>query len=422
MSLFEIITVLLVLTALFSYLNCRTIRLPTTVGVLLIAMAVSLGIAGSGMFGLHAAQRHAEAILASIDFDEALLHGMLTFLLFAGALHIRLDDLAGQKWTITLLSTVGVIASTFIVGGLSWYVLGLLGKPLPFIFCLLFGALISPTDPVAVLGIIKTAGVPKSLETKIAGESLFNDGIGVVAFMIILELARRELNVTVGAVAGLFVREAVGGTLVGLAAGFLAYLMLKRIDNYQVEIIITLALAMGAYNLADRLHTSGPLAVVVAGLLIGNQGRANAMSTTTRTRLDDFWELVDEILNALLFLLIGLEAQVITYTPAYLTAGALAIAIALLARWASVAGMAAILRGFRSFSPGTVNILTWGGLRGGISVALALSLPGGAERNAILVMTYMIVVFSIIVQGLTLGKLVARTYPKLPAPPLSLDD
>jgi Na+:H+ antiporter len=413
MNFFEIIAVLIVLTALFSFVNYRTFRLPTTIGVMVISLIVSLGIAGMGAFGLESAKHQTTLILESIDFNQVLLHGMLSFLLFAGALHIRFDDLAGQKWAITLLSTAGVIASTFIVGGLAWLMLDLLGTPIRFIYCLLFGALISPTDPVAVLGILKTAGVPKSLETKMAGEALFNDGISVVVFVIILELVKGGGDVTAGKVLALFLEEAVGGALLGLAVGFIAYQMLKRVDNYQVEIIITLALVMGGYALADRLHTSGPIAIVVAGLLIGNSGRAFAMSETTRKNLDAFWELVDEILNALLFMLIGLEMQIIPFTTAYLAAGLLAIGITLVARWASVGGAISIMRPFRSFSPGTVRILSWGGLRGGISVALALSLPSGPERNAILVITYIIVVFSIIVQGLTLGNLVDRIYPDI---------
>ncbi|MBT1073978.1 cation:proton antiporter [Geobacter grbiciae] len=413
MSLFEIIAILMVLTALFGYVNYLTIRLPTTIGVMLISMVFSLGIAAMGLFGLETVQRHAMTVLGGIDLNEALLHGMLSFLLFAGALHIRFDDLADQKWSIALLSTVGVIVSTFIVGSLAWLVLKALNVQIPFIHCLLFGALISPTDPVAVLGIIKSARVPKSLETKIAGEALFNDGIGVVIFMIILELARGTADVTAERVAILFLEEAVGGALVGLAAGYLVYRMLRHVDSYQVEIIITLALAMGCFALADRLHASGPIAVVVAGLVIGNRGRSHAMSDMTREHLDPFWELVDEILNALLFVLIGLEVQIMTFAPAYLAAGLLAIGIALLARWASVMGTISLMRLFRSFSPGAVRILTWGGLRGGISVALALSLPSGAERNVILAMTYIIVVFSILVQGLTLGKLVERIYPEI---------
>jgi CPA1 family monovalent cation:H+ antiporter len=411
MGLFDIAAVLIVLTALFSYVNYRTVGLPTTIGVLVISMLVSLGIAGMGMFGLESLQRQSAVILRGIDFNRTLLHGMLSFLLFAGALHIKLDELSGQKWAIALLATAGVMASTFIVGGLSWLLLKVLGTPIPFIHCLLFGALISPTDPVAVLGILKTVGIPKSLEIKIAGESLFNDGIGVVVFVILLELAAGGADVTARGALSLFLTETVGGAGLGLLAGFLAYVMLKRVDNYQVEVIITLALVMGGYALADTLHTSGPIAMVVAGLLIGNHGRAFAMSDVTREHLDAFWELVDEILNALLFLLIGLEIQVIPFDRAHVIAGIAAIGVALLARWASVGLTVGALRPLRAFSPGAVRVLTWGGLRGGISVALALSLPLGPHRDVILVMTYIVVVFSIIVQGLSLGKLVKRIYP-----------
>ena len=411
MGLFEIAAVLIVLTALLSYVNYRTIGLPTTIGVMVISMLVSLGIAGMGMFGLGAVQRQSAEILGGIDFNKALLHGMLSFLLFAGALHIKLEELSGQKWLVALLATAGVVASTFLVGGLSWLLLEVLGIPIPFIHCLLFGALISPTDPVAVLGILKTAGIPKSLEIKIAGESLFNDGIGVVVFLILLELSGGGVDVAVGKAFSLFLMETVGGAALGLLFGFLAYRMLKGVNNYQVEVIITLALVMGGYTLADKIHTSGPIAIVVAGLLIGNRGRAFAMSDLTREHLDAFWELVDGILTAVLFLLIGLEIQVIPFNRGYVIAGIAGIGVTLLARWISVGLTVGALRPFRRFSPGAVRILTWGGLRGGISVALALSLPVGPQRDVILVMTYITVVFSIIVQGLSLGKIVKRIYP-----------
>ena len=411
MGLFEIASVLMVLTALFSYVNYRTIGLPTTIGVMVISMLVSLGIAGMGMLGLGEVQRQSAEILRGIDFNKTLLHGMLSFLLFAGALHIKLEELSGQKWLVTLLATAGVMASTFLVGGLSWLLLEVLGISIPFIHCLLFGSLISPTDPVAVLGILKTVRIPKSLETKIAGESLFNDGIGVVVFLILLKLSGGGVDVTVRQAVSLFLTETVGGAALGLLFGFLAYRMLKGVNNYQVEVIITLALVMGGYTLADRMHTSGPIAIVVAGLLIGNQGRAFAMSDLTREHLDAFWELVDEILNAMLFLLIGLEVLVIPFNRAYVIAGIAGIGVTLMARWISVGLTVSALRPFRRFSTGTVRILTWGGLRGGISVALALSLPAGPQRDVILVMTYITVVFSIIVQGLSLGRLVKRIYP-----------
>lgn len=399
------------LTALFSYINYRLLRMPTTIGVMFISLAVSLGMVVFGRLDMDIGLIHAARILETIDFNQTLLHGMLSFLLFAGAMHIKLEDLTSQKWVIIVLATVGVVASTFIVGGITWITLDTLGISASFIYCLLFGALISPTDPVAVIGILKTAGVPKSLETKIAGESLFNDGIGVVVFLIILELAMGGGEVTVSRVALLFLKEAMGGALLGLAIGVLAYSMLKQVDNYQVEVIITLALVMGGYALADKIHISGPIAIVVAGLLIGNHGRAFAMSEVTRQRLDDFWELVDEILNALLFMLIGMEVLVMPFTLALFSAGLLAIFITLFARWASAGGAVLLMRPFRRFSRGAVSILTWGGLRGGISVALALSIPAAHERATIITITYIVVVFSIVIQGMTLGRLVDRIYP-----------
>ncbi len=414
MTLFEITALLMVLTALFSFINHRVLRMPTTIGVMFIALVVSLGIVALGWLGVDIGQSNFSRILNVIDFDQTLLHGMLSFLLFAGALQIKLEDLANHKWVITVLATAGIVTSTFIVGGLTWLVLGFLSIHVSFIYCLLFGALISPTDPVAVIGILKTAGVPKDIETKIAGESLFNDGIGVVVFLIILELAQGGHEITFGKVALLFLEEAVGGVVLGLVIGLLAYQMLKRVNNYQVEVLITLALVMGGYALADRIHTSGPLAIVVAGLLIGNYGRAFAMSETTREHLDDFWELLDEIFNALLFMLIGLEMLIMPFTRALFIAGLLAIIIALFARWTSVGGAVLLMRKFRPFSTGAIKILTWGGLRGGISVALALSIPEVPERTTLVIITYIVVVFSIGVQGMTLGRLVSRIYPKVP--------
>jgi CPA1 family monovalent cation:H+ antiporter len=411
MTLFEITAILMVLTALFGYINYRVLRMPATIGVMFIALVFSLGVVSLGWLGVDVGQAGVAELLRTIDFNQTLLHGMLSFLLFAGALHINFDDLKNQKWAITILASLGVLASTFIVGGLTWVVLDFLGMPVSFIYCLLFGALISPTDPVAVIGILKTVGVPKGLETKIAGESLFNDGIGVVVFIILMQLALGNSNVTPGSVALLFIEEAVGGAVLGLVIGVLAYQMLKRVNNYQVEVIITLALVMGGYALADRIHTSGPIAMVVAGLLIGNHGRTYAMSDNTRERLDDFWELMDEIMNALLFMLMGLEMLILPFTTALLIAGLAAIVIALFARWSSVAGAVLLMRTFRPFSPGAVKILTWGGLRGGISVALALSIPEVPERSTIVIITYIIVVFSILVQGMTLGKLVRKIYP-----------
>jgi len=404
----EIAALLIVVTALFSYLNHRYLGLPTTIGVMLIALVFSLVLIALSQLGLRT-EEMAERLLASIDFDETVLHGMLGFLLFAGALHVDLDDLLRQRWVVGLMATVGVLVSTFLVGGLVYFLLELLGLGLPLIYCLLFGALISPTDPIAVLAIMKSVGAPKSLETKITGESLFNDGVGVVVFFVLLSIATGGHEIGVAHVLEFFLLEAVGGVVLGLVLGGLCYQMLKSVNSYQVEVLLTLALVTGGYALAGALHTSGPIAMVVAGLLIGNYGRRFAMSRQTREHLDTFWELVDEILNAVLFVLIGLEVLLIPRTPQYVLAGVLAIPLVLLARFVSVGGTVGLLQLRRSFSAWAVRIMTWGGLRGGISVALALSLPAVPGRPVILAMAYAVVVFSILVQGLTIGTIVKRS-------------
>ena len=341
------------------------------------------------------------------------MEGMLSFLLFAGALHVNLGNLLDQKRLVAIMASFGVVLSTFLIGGAAWLLFPLFGFGVPFLWCLVFGALISPTDPVAVLGILKTAGAPKSLEAKITGESLFNDGVGVVVYLALLGMALgghgdHGMN-GAGDVAKLFVVEAGGGMLWGFLIGFAAYFMLRSIDNYQIEVLITLALVTAGYRLASHWHLSGPLAMVVAGLMIGNQGRSFAMSERTREHIDTFWELVDEILNAVLFLLIGLELLVLDLTGKALAVGAILIAIVLASRFVATSIPVILLKGRREFSPGVVRILTWGGLRGGISVALALGIPKTIEhREVILVATYVVVVFSIVVQGLTLKPLVAR--------------
>lgn len=408
LHMLDVSALLLSLAAVFSYINYRYVRLPTTIGLMLIALVVSLGIIFLARVGLHYPETWARHVLDSIDFNVTLLHGMLSFLLFAGALHVNLEDLSKQKWPIVILASIGVLTSTFIIGGLGWWLLGLLGLHIDFIYCLLFGALISPTDPIAVLGILKTIGAPKSLETKIAGESLFNDGVGVVIFLVLLGIISSG-DLSAGEVAVLFIEEAIGGLLFGLLIGYIAYRMLASVDNYQVEILLTLALVMGGYSLAGALHFSGPIAVVVAGLFIGNHGRVMAMSERTREHLDTFWELVDEILNAVLFVLIGLEILALHFQQVYLTAAVSLIPVVLLARFISVGVPITLMRRFRTFSPHAVKILTWGGLRGGISVALALSLPTGPERDTIVAVTYVIVVFSILVQGLTVGRLIRKS-------------
>ncbi|MCH8846729.1 MAG: sodium:proton antiporter [Proteobacteria bacterium] len=407
MRLFDILALLITLTAIFSYINHRYLRLPLTIGVMLIGLIMSLGLLALKPLGLDLTPQ-ANTILGEIDFNQTLMHGMLSYLLFAGALHVNLADLAEQKWLIATLATLGVLASTTIIGVLLWLLLDLINIDLPFLYCLVFGALISPTDPIAVLGILRTVHAPKSLETKITGESLFNDGIGVVVFILISGFAFGETDITPGAVIAFFLKEALGGVIFGFVIGGITYAMLKRVDNYQVEILLTLALVTGGYAMAEVLHVSAPIAIVVAGLLIGNHGRLLAMSEITVERLDTFWELIDEILNAVLFVLIGLEILVITFEAHLLIAGVLSIFIVLIARFVSVGVPIFFIRKFRELTPGVIKILTWGGLRGGISVALALSLPASAERETILAITYCVVVFSILVQGLTIGRLIKR--------------
>ena len=414
------IATLLGLAAVFGYLNHRFLRLPRTIGLVLIAMAASLSalaidalVPGWGVGpGLRAA-------LIEIDFTAALMHGMLGFLLFAGALHVDLGQLAARRWPIAAMATGGLLMSTAIVGVGIWLAFDLVGHPLPFIYCLVFGALISPTDPVAVLGILKTAKVPASLEAKIAGESLFNDGVGVVVFIILLAMATSEggsggagASMDALAIATLFVQEAVGGAVLGLVAGGIAFWALRSIDEYNLEVIITLALVTVTYEVAHLLHTSGPIAVVVAGLLIGNHGTRLAMSETTRDHLTNFWTLIDEILNAVLFLLIGLEVVMISTEPGLMWVALIAIPLVLCARFVAVAVPIGLMGLWRDFTKGAIPVLTWGGLRGGISVALALSLPAGAEKDAIVTVCYAVVVFSILVQGLTISRLVDKVVPK----------
>ncbi len=409
MSLFNTITILLCLSAVFGFVNHRYLKLPLTIGLMAMALVMSLSLVGIGEFSAEVKEQ-VRQFIGGIDFNEAVLHGMLSCLLFAGALHVNLSQLLDLKWVVGTLATVGVVLSTFITGILGYYGFDLIGLHLPFIYCLLFGALISPTDPIAVMGLIKQARLPKILEIKIVGESLFNDGVGVVLFLVIASLIPRE-SVSAVEVAALFAKEALGGVALGLLLGYAAYAMLKSVDNYQVEILITLALVTGSFALADAVHTSGPIAVVVAGLLIGNHGREWAMSEKTRGHVDAFWDLIDEILNAVLFVLIGLEVLVLSFKAQYLEAGMLAIPVVLLARFLSVGMQVKLFSLVREFSERTIAIMTWGGLRGGISVALALSLPPGPSRDAIVTITYAVVVFSILVQGLTMGRLIRSASP-----------
>lgn len=411
MSLFEVSAIILTLAAMASYLNYRFLRLPSTIGLMLVPLLVSLLLILVNKAGVRI-DDYVRPVLAKINFNEVLFNGMLSFLLFAGALHIDLGVLRKEGWSVAALATFGVAISTFLVAALMFLALGALGLAVPFLPCLIFGALISPTDPIAVLALLKHARAPVELETRIAGESLFNDGVGVVIFVVLYEMFVGDPGTASNGwhVAGLFLQEGVGGIVLGVILGYIAYRLLKSVDNYRVEVLITLALAMGGYALANYLHTSGPLAIVAAGLVVGNHGRAYAMSDETRENVDTFWELIDEVLNAVLFVLIGLEVLILPFPVVYLLAGLAAIPVALLARFASVGATVGALRLGRILGPQQVLILTWGGLRGGISVALALSVPEQAHRDLIVTMTYSVVVFSILVQGLTMPRLLAKAF------------
>lgn len=407
--MFEIAVVCLVLTALLAYVNHRFVGLPTTIGVMVVALLLSLGLIALDKLGFSALHDYEQSLLQSIDFSELLMQGMLSVLLFAGALHIDLSQLRDYRWQVGTLAVVGTALSTLIVGVLTWWLLPLVGLSLPLAYCLVFGALISPTDPIAVIGILKSAGAPKNVNLVVSGESLFNDGVGVVLFSLLLAVATRGEVPGFGEGAMLLLHEAGGGLLLGAVLGGIMFAMLRSIDNYQVEVLLTLAGVLGGYALAGRLHVSGPLAMVVAGLIVGNQGRAYAMSDATRHHVDLFWELLDEIFNAVLFVLLGLEIVMVAFNGQILLASIGVIAIALLARLMAVGLPVALMRNAFKLPAGAWKVLTWGGLRGGISVALVLSLPHGPQRELLLALTYAVVVFSILGQGLTIKGLVTRT-------------
>ena len=384
---------------------------------MVISMVLSLAIVFLDWLSLASSIRvQEEAFLRSIDFSEVLMQGMLSFLLFAGAMHIKLASLHRHKWQVGALSVVGTVLSTAAVGGGIWLVLPLFGTDLSLLNCLLFGALISPTDPIAVMGILKSAGAPQDLELVIAGESLFNDGVGVVLFSLLLGILNTGGTPTFQTASFLMLHEAGGGLLLGAILGYVTYRMLKSIDQYHVEVMLTLAAVAGGYALASRLHVSGPLAMVVAGLIIGNGGRDYAMSDTTRRYVDMFWELLDEILNAVLFVLLGMEVIMITFSPSLLVGGAAAVVVTLLARAATVGLPVAAGARWFGLPSGSAPVLVWGGLRGAISVALALSLPSGHARDVVLTLTYCVVVFSILVQGLSLGYVVRAVIATKTAP------
>jgi len=404
LSILEISAIFLSITALLSYVNHRFIGLPTTIGVMVISILLSIFAIFLGFLGFDQLIDYEISLLEQLDFTEVLLDGMLSMLLFAGALHVNISDLRRYKLPIGILACIGTIVSALLIATAIYLMLPLLGFSLPFIWCLLFGALISPTDPIAVMGILASAGAPKSLETVIAGESLFNDGIGVVIFVILLGILTSGDIPTANYVAHTLAVEAGGGIVFGLVLGAILYYLIKSIDSYQEEVLLTLAGVIGGYALASYWHLSGPLAMVMMGLMLGNRGRALAMSDQTRHYVDLFWELIDEILNAILFVLIGLEIVMIAYSSNLFIAGGLTIIIALIARFIVVGMTTKTFSRQLDLPGGAWKVLTWGGLRGGISVALVLQLPIGAERDILLALTYAVVIFSILVQGLSVGR------------------
>jgi CPA1 family monovalent cation:H+ antiporter len=405
MTDFQLAAIVLSLTAALAYVNAKLLRLPSSVGLMAIALLGSFALLALEQLGVDVSH-HARALVTELDFSDTLLHGMLGLLLFAGALHIDVASLGADKLAVAALALGGTLLSTLLIGGAIDLTLHAIGLSIAPIHALLFGALISPTDPIAVLGVLKSVNAPRELETRIAGESLFNDGIGVVIFTTVLAIAGGH-EVSAGDIAMLFLREALGGAAFGLAAGYLADRLVRSIDDYTVEVLITIALVIGGYAAAEAIHVSAPLAAIVAGLVIGTRA-PHVMSDRTRMYLDSFWKLVDEVLNAVLFMLIGVTILVLPFHRGMLPAALLAIPVVLAARWLSVAIPLTALGRFRKSTPHSIKILTWGGLRGGLSIAMALSLPASEARDVILGMTYAVVAWSILVQGMTFGPLLRR--------------
>lgn len=403
MNLFHLFSILTVLSAGFAYINFRVLKLPNAIGLMLVSLIFSFFILIMGYY-FPAFKDNIALKMDSINFSELLLESMLSFMLFAGAIHIKFKDLNNEKLSILLFSTISVLISTFIIGFASYYLLNYMGIPVQLIHAMLFGALISPTDPIAVLSILKSAGVSKSLETKIAGESLFNDGVAVVVFITILKLAKPGTDLNISSILLLFGQEAIGGLVLGIVVGYIGYKLIASIDNYQVEVLITLAIVMGGYTLAHYTHVSGPLAMVAAGLITGNHGKSLGMSDITAEYVDKFWELIDEILNALLFVLIGLELLIIQTNQKIVFAAIIILFITLVTRYISVYIPSIAVRLKERINQKTILILTWGGLRGAISIALALSINPEYNKDIWVTITYVIVCFSILVQGMTIGK------------------
>lgn len=411
MELYYTFSVLIVLASLFSYLNVRFLKLPATIGIMVIAMLVSVAIRLLGDKFFPETTTQFFELIRTFDFTEILMSAMLNFLLFAGALHINISDLKEHKLSIFTYATISVVLSAFIISGLLYYIAPFFNIDIPYIYCLLFGTLISPTDPIVVLGVLKQAKVPKMIETKITGESLFNDGVAVVMFAVVLKLAiDPNFEATFGSISKLFLLEAGGGILLGALLGFTASNVMKKIDDYKVSVLITLSIVMGGFLLAKQTHVSSPLAMVIAGLIIGNYGSAVAMSAVTRDYLGKFWELIDEIMNAILFLFIGFELLMLPDLTEQLILGIVTIAIVLLARTLSIFIPARTILRRNTYTRGSLTTMVWGGIRGGVSIALVMSIPNSAGelKNVLLEVTYIVVLFSIVVQGLTVGKVAKK--------------
>lgn len=408
MDILNLFSLVILVTSIFSFLNCRFLKLPSSIGLMLGSILFSVLLIVLGELGLLGDYLDwGRDIIRKVKFDEIVLHGMLCLLLFAGALHVNFEDILKNKYTIGLLATVGVVFSSFFVAYSMQFILSLLGFNVAFLHCLIFGALISPTDPIAVLSILKSLGAPKAVSAKITGESLFNDGVSVVLFTVILTSIEEARDPDVLETLHFFVKEFFGGILLGVCCGYIAYLLLIQIKDYVTEVLITLALVLGVSSVSEILHVSAPLAAVSSGLLLGNHGRHLSMSNSSTNNIDFFWHLVDEILNSILFVLLGLEVLVLSFNTSYLGASLLAIPVVLLARFLGVFGVISSLKFYRKYGKNTIKILTWGGLRGGISAALALALPNDfINRELIITMTFSVVVFSVLVQGMTIKHVV----------------
>ncbi|HCN50410.1 MAG TPA: sodium:proton antiporter [Chryseobacterium sp.] len=408
MELFLIFSILITLAAFFSYLNIKFLKLPSGISLMMMGVFAAAGVIVTGYFSSGFTEMIREK-LALIDFSEFLLGILLSFLLFAGSLHVSIPDLKKSAKSIISFATIGTLISTLIVGYSLFYLLSAFHQDIPLIYCLLFGALISPTDPIAVMGILKKTNLSKNIETNIVGESLFNDGIGVVIFVTILKIATvGPENFGPTEIGMLFIHEAIGGIIIGLIIGFIGYKLMKSIDHFQTEILISLAMVMGGYSLCHSIHVSGPLAMVVAGLMTGNRGKELAMSDITRDYLGKFWEVTDEVLNAILFMLIGLEIVIVSFDTSYLAIGIITALIILIARFVSLYVPAVVFRFKKVFGTKSLFIMTWGGLRGGISIALALSLPQNPYKDILVSITFVIVIFSILIQGITVEKVIKK--------------